>query len=172
MCLRLTATSLLALTAALTTGPAVAAKPSAPLRSISGIVSQVVDGNTLRLSPADTPTLVVRLLYVDAPGLCQIGGEQARLALTEWVLNQSARLQMQGRDRDGHTLGTLVVGGLDINRHLVEEGLAWSARGRNGHGPLLKQELVAKALRRGLHAQPGAMMPSDFRRLHGPCAAP
>lgn len=170
-CLRFAASGLLVLSMAAGLAGAVrAAKPQTPARSVSGIVSQVVDGNTLRLSPTDTPTMVVRLVNIDAPELCQVGGEQARLALSEWALNRLGTLQIRGRDRDGRLLGTLVVDGIDINRHMVEEGHAWSAHGRNGHGPLLKQERVAKALARGLHARRGAVLPSEFRRLHGPCA--
>lgn len=163
---------LVALASVLPFAAAIAAKQSPTPRSVTGIVSQVIDGNRLRLSPPDAPTIVVRLQHVEAPELCQAGGEAARQALAEWALNQTGTLQIHGHDREGRTLGTLVVGGLNLNQHLIEEGLAWSSRGRNGRGPLLKQERMAKALARGLHARPGAWLPSEFRRVHGPCPDP
>jgi hypothetical protein len=46
---------------------------------------------------------------------------------------------------------------------------AWSIRSRWDQGPLVKQEKMARALSRGLHATPGAMQPKEFRRLHGTC---
>jgi endonuclease YncB( thermonuclease family) len=66
-------------------------------------------------------------------------------------------------------VGAVRVADQDLSVRQVEEGHAWSLRVRNDDGPLVKQERMARALGRGLHATAGAMKPWDFRRAHGPC---
>jgi endonuclease YncB( thermonuclease family) len=139
---------------------------------VAGVVTQVTDGDTLRFAPTGQAPITVRLRDVDAPEICQPWGTEARRALADLALNKPGTLYPGGRDAQGRTLALLTVDGVNISQRLVEEGHAWSLMGRNGHGPLLKQERMAQALSRGLHATPGAERPWAFVRSHGPCAAP
>jgi Excalibur calcium-binding domain len=52
---------------------------------------------------------------------------------------------------------------------MVEEGHAWSVRTQWDRGPLVGQERMARALRRGLHGLPSPVVPREFRQGHGPC---
>ena len=97
--------------------------------------------------------------------------EQHAADLSALVLNKSAMLQAIGRDARGRTVATLAVDGISVGRSMVEEGHAWSVRTRDDKGPFVKQERMAKALGRGLHASPGAVMPRDWRRTKGACPA-
>ena len=161
---RLTALSLALLWGACI--PAIAAPPS-----VQGIVTRVVDGDTLWLSPPAKPHIVVRLHNIDAPESCQAGGPEATAALNALALNKLATLQVKGKDAHGRTLAAMLIEDLDVGRFLVENGHAWSIRTRWDQGPMVKQEKMARALARGLHATPGALQPPEFRRNHGPCAA-
>ena len=134
-----------------------------------GFVTRVTDGDSLWIEVGRKPPLEVRLRDIDAPEICQDGGDDARRALADLALGQRVVLRSDGVDRYGRTLGAVSVGGVDVATRLVEEGHAWSIRTRWDRGPLVRQERMAAALRRGLHAQPGAMMPAEFRRVHGPC---
>ena len=136
---------------------------------VDGLVTQVIDGNTLVLSPADKPSITVRLADSDAPELCQVHGAEARQALADMALNQRAQWRPRGRDAQGRMLGFVQVAGLDMGTRMVEEGQAWSVRVKWDNGPLVRQERMARALARGLHGKPDAMKPADFRRAHGPC---
>ena len=138
---------------------------------LAGTVVRVTDGDSLWFQPADTarPHVVVRLHRIDAPETCQTGGPEARDQLREWVMQRPGELRVVGMDDYGRTVGELTVDGQDIARRLVEEGHAWSLLDKKGRGPLLKEEKMARALRRGLHASPGAVHPKEFRRSHGPC---
>ena len=140
-------------------------------RSIEGQVTRVTDGDSLWLTPAAGPALEVRLLGIDAPEGCQAGGAEARRALEELVLRRAVTLRTEGRDDYGRTLGTVRVDEVNVNQRLVEEGWAWSMRFKWDRGPYVKQERMAQALQRGVHSAPGAVMPRDFRRSHGPCQA-
>ena len=145
-----------------------AAKPGPP-EPLQGVVTQVIDGDTLRFNLAGQPSIEVRLADIDAPEICQAWGAEAKRALSELALNKPATLRPNGRDRQGRSVGVLVVDGASVSQRLVQEGHAWSLVGRNGRGPLVKEERMAQALGRGLHAGRGAVKPADFLRSNGPC---
>jgi micrococcal nuclease len=151
--------------------PVLAQKKSTP-RSVQGLISKVVEGDIVVLTLPDQSTVQVRLRDIDAPDSCQPYGDDARKALSELALNKVATLQPSGKDRGGGTVGTLLIDELNVSRFLVENGHAWSIRTRWDQGPLVKQERQARALSRGLHGQPGAMQPKEYRRQHGACPAP
>lgn len=153
--------------------PAAAARPAAKpaVAPLQGTVTKVTDGDSLWFTPTGQAHIVVRLADIDAPETCQAWGPEARQALAEMVQGKSAVLQMQGHDVHGRVLGALRVDEQDVGVRMVEDGHAWSTRSRWDQGPLVKQERMAKALRRGLHAAGNAEMPRNFRVTHGPCAA-
>lgn len=146
-------------------------KAPTPAGTVQGVVTHVTDGDSLWVTPSGQPGIEVRLRDIDAPEICQAWGEEARRALEERVLGRTVVLRITGRDTYGRTLGHVQADGVDVGRSMVAEGHAWSTRTRWDRGPLVKEERMADALRRGLHGQPGAMMPRDFRRGHGPCVA-
>jgi micrococcal nuclease len=158
-------------------GPTHAArKAAAPL---VGTVTHVSDGDSLWFKPAaPAPALPieVRLADIDAPEICQPGGEPAKQALAALALGKTGRLTPLARDSYGRTVAKLEISGdtrqINVAAQLVEDGHAYSARSRNGRGPLLKQERVAAALGRGVHGMPGAVLPAEFRRTQGPCTKP
>ena len=144
---------------------------AAPPASVQGIVTKVVDGDSLWLAPPGKPPIEVRLRDIDAPEICQAWGPEARKALADLALNKVATLQPSGRDTIGRMVATLLIEDLNVSRFMVENGHAWSVRSRWDQGPLVKQEKMARALSRGLHALPGAVQPKEFRRTQSPCAA-
>ncbi len=153
-------------------GPALAQSGKAAPRSVQGVVTRVVDGDSLWIKAADGKPIEVRLRHVDAPESCQPWGPEARRALADLVKDKVVTLQPVGRDSFGRTVGAVLVDELDVSTHLVENGHAWSVRTRWDQGPLVKQEKVARALSRGLHSQGGAVQPWEWRRSRGPCPAP
>ncbi len=151
--------------------------PSAPTASkpppaVEGLVTQVPLGDSLWFTPTDKPAVLLQLSEIDAPEPCQVYGDASRRALAELALNRRATARMQGRDAQGRTLAMVSVEGVDLSKRMVEEGHVWSTRTKWDFGPLVKEERMARALNRGLHAAADPMMPKEFRRLHGPCAVP
>jgi micrococcal nuclease len=146
------------------------AKPAAPAEQ-QGLVTQVIDAATVRFTPQGGTAITVRVRDIDPPEICQPWGSEAKAALSALVLNKPATLRAGPADSKGRTLGVLIVDEVNVGRRMVEEGNAWSVRWRNDAGPLVKQERMAKALGRGLHATAGAVMPREWRR-RGPCPAP
>ncbi len=141
------------------------AKPAA----LEGVVTQVIDAGSVRFTPPGQPAFVVRVRDIEPPESCQPGAAESKAALSALVLNKPGTLLPAGRDRQGRALGALRVDDVNIGRRMVEDGHAHSIRTRNDAGPYVKQERMAKALGRGVHAQAGAVSPKEWRRTRGAC---
>ncbi|MBL8287943.1 MAG: thermonuclease family protein [Rubrivivax sp.] len=139
---------------------------------IAGVISRVIDGDTLTLQPPGRPPIEVRLRDIDAPEICQDYGVEAKKALEGFALGKPATLTFSAHDSYGRAVGGVVVEGQSLSKWMVAEGHAWSTRTRFDRGPLMKEERMATALRRGVHATSGAVMPKEFRKTHGPCPRP
>jgi endonuclease YncB( thermonuclease family) len=150
------------------------AQAARPAPQWTGRVTFVSDGDSLWVQPAGVGAkpVEIRLVDIDAPEICQAWGKQARDALKRLVTGKSVAVQTVTRDRYGRTLARITVNGQSVSAWLVQQGHAWSQRSRWEGGPLVTQEQQAKTLRRGLHSQPAAIQPRDFRRSHGPCVRP
>ncbi len=140
--------------------------------SLQGKVTKVFDGDSLLFQPAGGgKPIELRLKDIDAPEICQPGGTEARDYLQEAVKDKPVRVETGPADSFGRTLAVLTVDDMNLNQRLVAEGHAWSARVKWNQGPFVAQEKMATALKRGLHANPGAVMPAEWRRSKGPCGA-
>jgi micrococcal nuclease len=136
-------------------------------------VSRVFDGDTLWVNPlAGGRYRKLRLEGLDAPEICQPGGEPSRDALAQRVLQQVVTVQVSGFDDYGRALARVRHTGEDVGALLVAEGHAWSSRYRSASGPYAVQQAQAQAFGRGLFADPKAEEPRAFRRRHGPCPMP
>ena len=149
--------------------PGALAAPRAAAAPIEGVINRIIDGDSLMLQPEGKAPIEVRLRDMDAPEICQPHGPEAKQALERFALGKTAQLTISARDQHGRSIGLVMVDGQSLSKWMVGEGHAWSTRGRSDRGPLMKEERMAIALRRGLHSTHGAVMPKDFRKTHGPC---
>jgi endonuclease YncB( thermonuclease family) len=151
---------------------ALALAAPATAATLQGTVTRVIDGDSLLFQPqGGAKPIELRLKDIDAPEGCQPGGPQAREFLQDYVRDKPVRVETFGLDGYGRTLAVLTVDEMNVNQRMVAEGHAWSSRTKWNQGPFVGQERMAQALKRGLHATPGAVMPSEFRKRQGPCAA-
>lgn len=134
-------------------------------------VTRVSDGDTVWVQPVSGgPYRKLRLVGIDAPEICQSGGEAARTALAERVLQRRVRVEEWGSDTYGRGLARIEQDGEDLNAWLVRNGLAWaSGGGRHGYKD---QQQQARRDRLGVFAERRPEAPRDFRRRHGPCPLP
>ncbi|MFO1217320.1 MAG: thermonuclease family protein [Burkholderiaceae bacterium] len=138
--------------------------------AMSGVVTRVTDGDTLWVRPLEGgKPRKLRVQGIDAPERCQSGGREATARMKALVLGQTVRAQEGPIDNHGRRLVRLMRGDTDIGAQLVREGHAWSYRWRYDLGPYAAEEREARAARRGVFADPAAITPREFRRLHGPC---
>mgnify|MGYP002172437261 CR=1 FL=1 len=145
-------------------------KPAAESTPWQGVVTRVVDGDTVHVRPVEGGAVhKIRLVGMDAPEICQAGGEAARTALNERILQRLVTVKLQGVDVYGRDLALIYLSQEDVGQWMVQRGHAWSSRYRQDSGPYAQEEDNAKLLGRGLFAQMPAEYPRDFRRRHGHC---
>ena len=157
---------------AMTTAAALAAPR--PQADWSGVVSYVVDGDSVRVRPPDGAKPVsIRLEGIDAPEICQAGGRQARDALKRQVLGQRVAVYGRVRDDYGRLLARIELRGEDQGRWMVAHGQAWSYRYRNSAGPYAAEQRRAQLAGAGifsaLYPSRRPVNPREFRKRHGPC---
>jgi len=137
----------------------------------SAWVSWVMDGDTVLVLPEGRrEALKWRIAGIDAPELCQPGGEAAREALIGRVLRRTVQIEPQGQDVYGREIGRLWLDGVDVGAELVRSGMAWAWQHRSGRGPYAALQREAQRERRGVFAaREAAMSPALFRQFHGSC---
>ena len=135
-----------------------------------GTVTYVADGDTVYVRLSDhAPSVPVRLLGIDAPEICQEGGQAARQALQALVQDQPVTFSRTQTDSYGRELATVYWQGQDVARAMVERGMAWSYRFGRDLGPYAREQQIARAAGLGLFAQPNPEPPHRFRQRHGSC---
>lgn len=136
-------------------------------------VSYVSDGDTLWVQPhAGGPPRKLRIDGIDAPEICQTGGEAARHELARRALRRPVMVTVRRHDSYGRGLARIVLDGRDLGADMVDAGHAWSYRWRHNPGPYAAHEARARQAGRGLLALEQAERPRDFRQRHGSCDRP
>jgi micrococcal nuclease len=139
----------------------------------SARVSRVFDGDTVWVKPLEGgPYRKLRLEGIDAPEICQSGGEASRDVLARRVLNQVVEVRVRAQDDYGRGVARLKHQGDDVAAWLVASGHAWSYRWRRSLGPFAEEERLARTRQRGVFKEAEPELPRDFRKRHGPCPMP
>lgn len=128
--------------------------------------ASVIDGDTIEIHGTR-----IRLHGIDAPEsaqLCQRPdgvswrcGQQAALALQDYIGRRTVACVKRDTDRYGRIIGRCSVGGVDLNAWMVESG--WAVAYRGYATDYVNEEQRARAARVGIWS--GAfVMPWDWRR--------
>ena len=136
----------------------------------SAKVTYVTDGDTLwaRSDEGGKP-FKIRIEGIDAPEICQAGGQAARDALASRVLGRAVIVYTRRPDDYGRSVATLEMDGEDIAGWMVSQGHAWSYQFRRDGSLYRALQSQARSERRGLFANPTAVHPRVFRKRHGSC---
>lgn len=133
-------------------------------------VTYVTDGDTLWVQPGDgSVTRKLRMQGIDAPEICQAGGDASRAALRALVMGQQVQVRVRYQDDYGRGLAQIQLGSQDVAALLVSAGHAWSYRWRSKPGSYAAEEARARQARVGLFAADQPESPRSFRKRHGPC---
>ena len=139
-------------------------------KAFTGNVTYVTDGDTLWVQPdSGGPPRKLRIDGIDAPEICQMGGEASRQVLTQNALHHRVMVMVKRKDIYGRGLARIHLNGHDLGAQMVRSGQAWSYRWRRSPGPYADEETVARQSRLGLFAVGRPEMPRDFRKRHGSC---
>lgn len=129
---------------------------TSPCGPTSGEVVNVVDGDTIDLKTGER----IRYLLVDTPettsGKNDCYGQEAVARNRALVLNKNVTLKYdtECKDRFGRLLAYVSVGAVEVNRTLVDEGLACvlyvAPSGKSREDEFVGYELAAKSDRKGM----------------------
>lgn len=142
-------------------------------RRWTGVVTYVVDGDTLYVRPeGGGKPRSVRVLGIDAPEICQAGGEASRRALQSHALNQEVTILTQRMDDYGRDLARIDLRESDLALWMVGQGQAWAYPAGRARGEYAAAQREARRQARGLFADAAAEPPNAFRQRHGSCWRP
>jgi endonuclease YncB( thermonuclease family) len=140
-----------------------AAIPATAAEPLTGKVVSVTDGDTVRVLDAANVQHKVRLDGIDAPERGQPFGTVARDRLAALVMGKAVTVHDDGRDKYGRTLGRIEVEGQNVNRQMVDDGMAWHYSRFNNDARLAAAERAARAAKRGLWADAKPVPPWEWR---------
>jgi len=152
---------------------------TAQANEITGKVVGIIDGDTIDILTADKTTIRIRLNGIDAPETGQPFGRNAKQYLSEFIGGQIVRVVTHGEDRYGRTIGDVYLkddGGpnalpgatlpdWEINRELVQQGLAWHYKKYSTDINLEMDEITARDAKLGLWSDDRHVPPWDWRKL-------
>lgn len=141
-----------------------------PLHTQTGVVTRVVDGDTLWIkTDALHKPLKIRLAGIDAPEICQAGDPASSEVLGQRVMGKTVVVSFERHDDYSRALATVHLHGEDVGRWMVSQGQAWSYRYRRNAGPYAEEQTQAQHSGRGLFGTAQAENPRMFRKRHGSC---
>ena len=134
-------------------------------QTVSGTVTSVADGDTVRLRlDGGTKTIRVRLEGVDAPERGEPFNVQARNEARVMLFNKKVQVKATDVDNYDRLVARLIVNGTDSSVHLVESGLACHFTRFVNDPVLAKAQLAARTAGRGFWAT-GAQKPACVKYI-------
>jgi len=151
-----------------------------PIRTITGTVTKVSDGDTFTVHTSEETKLKIRLYGIDAPEVVRLNkqtghisklgqpmGEKARLYLLSKVLGKRVCLYVMDIDRYRRLVCIVWLGDTNINLEMIKTGMAEAYREYLKDQPYKKQfvqaEMEAKANKLGIWSGDNYERPRDFR---------
>jgi endonuclease YncB( thermonuclease family) len=145
-------------------GLAIAFSGVSAAETLTGRIVSVLDGDTVILLDGQQQQHRIRLAEIDAPEKTQAFGQRSKQSLSELAYGREATANCQTVDRYGRSLCRITVGGVDVNLDQVQRGMAW-AYDRYARDPrIFAAQREARAQRRGLWAEQGAIPPWEYRK--------
>lgn len=133
--------------------------------TITGPVTGISDGDTFYMAIEGTPTRL-RLAQIDAPEKAQPFGRRAEQSLRDLIGKREVTATWTKADRYGRPIVQVEVDGVNVNAEQVRRGFAWVYRQYATDRSLYDLEAEARAARLGLWADPNAVEPWEWRKVH------
>jgi len=130
---------------------------------LTGKVVRVIDGDTVVLLTAGNKQERIRLNDIDAPEKGQPYSEASRIFLSDMIAGKTVRVEYKGRDRYRRILGTIFIGGKNVNEEMVRAGLAWKYQ-NSRNKRIAELEAEAKRKRLNIFSERNTVSPYDYRR--------
>ena len=126
-------------------------------------VEKVIDGDTVHAS-LEGKTYKLRLTEIDAPERDQPFGRQSKVFLRELLKDGEFDADISGKDQYGRYLARLYDNGVDINRKMVNEGMAWVYDFYVTDKTFYKNQQSAQQEKKGIWSKRFPAPPWEWRR--------
>jgi endonuclease YncB( thermonuclease family) len=123
----------------------------------------IKDGDTLEVLYNSKP-LTIRLEHIDCPEKGQDFGKLAKQKLAELCFKKFATIKVKGEDRNGRLISEVFVNGSNINKQMVQSGLAWHFKKYSKNKEYALLENIAKQKKLGLWAHSKPIAPWVWRK--------
>ncbi|WP_394562150.1 thermonuclease family protein [Aquipseudomonas alcaligenes] len=125
------------------------------------------DGDTFTCLDVYKSQHKIRLANIDTPEKDQPYGAKSKQVLSALIFAKQVKVESQGTDRYGRTIGVVSVSGVNVNREMVARGAAWVYPQYNQDHSLPRVEQEAQATKRGVWGLPQAQIiaPWEWRKL-------
>lgn len=143
-----------------------AVSADSPQAVYSAYVNRVYDGDTLGVTDGHGKYHKLRLASIDAPELRQPWGTEARAYLTLKISKRVITVIPYGRDKYDREIATVVFRDENINKHMLEKGLAWHYKAFSRNPEYNLVETMSKNERRGLWSSYKPTPPWVWREKH------
>jgi len=137
--------------------------PTNEYKSISGVVTSVIDGDTIKMSTnSDIDT--IRLACIDAPESGQEYGNSSKIALSNMINGYTIDIHYNATDKYDRIIG-FASNGKNINLKQVKNGQAWVYRDYCSVCEYYDAEVYARNNHLGLWANSNPVPPWIWREL-------
>ena len=151
--------------------PSAAVQQKPKTKTFSGRVTEVVDGDTVMVTPTGGTKRRVELDRIDAPELDQPWGAEAKKMLSNLVLNKKVEVRYTERDKKGTTIGVMFLkhekGTVDVNLSMILSGAAWYGGNADDIPAYRNAEASARNAKIGLWAAEAPVSPEEWRKSKG-----
>ena len=138
------------------------------IKTFTGKVTQIIDGDTIMVTPNGGAKKKVVLDRIDAPEIDQPWGEESKKLLSNLVLNKKVEVKYAERDSKGATFGVVYVktpkGVVDVNLSMILSGAAWYGGYADDIPAYRNAETSARNAKIGLWAGENPVKPADWRK--------
>lgn len=150
------------------------------IRTVTGTVVKISDGDTIHLHTPEQTKLKVRLYGIDTPETDKINnhtgrvskpgqpyGEEAKNALENKIMGKEVKLDILDMDKYRRMVGIIYLDGRNINLEMVREGYAeaYIEYLKEPYKRLfLEAEKEARSAKKGMWSLPEYERPKDFRK--------
>lgn len=140
------------------------------------VVTYVGDGDGASLKRGDGSSINCRIDSIDAPEVDhskygkkgQVFGEESRKTLEQMILNKEVTVRVSKPADEGkysRSYCQIEIEGQNIDKQMLQSGMAWLYRRYNNDPGLAKLEDAARTAKVGLWADPNPINPETFRRI-------
>ncbi|MDM7987334.1 MAG: thermonuclease family protein [Smithella sp.] len=152
----------------------------AAIRTVTGTITKITDGDTVHLTTPEQTKLKVRLYGIDAPETDKINnktgrvnipgqpyGDESMNALANKIMGKKVKVDILDIDKYRRMVGMIYLENRNINLEMIREGYAEAFieyLKEPYKSDFLKVERDARAAKKGIWSLPAYERPREFRK--------